>query len=129
MIQASEQNKGWALLIALLALLLAISFSIIALHEQNASQLRYKVPFVPIVPTMSIVFNIALMTYLNHLTWLRMTVWMIFGFAVYFGFGITNSRLNPESRRIGNHGVRTWGSVDDDHVQLAEDTTSVNSAY
>lgn len=116
-------------MIALMALLLAISFSIIALHEQNASQLRYKVPFVPFVPTLSIVFNIALMTNLNHLTWVRMTIWMIFGLAVYFCYGITNSRLNPETRRL-NFDVRTWGSaLDDDQNCLATDTTSINSAY
>lgn len=45
------------MLVGLIAAILAISFAIIALHTQETSTLRYKVPFVPFVPTLSIVFN------------------------------------------------------------------------
>lgn len=41
--------------------------------------LKYKVPFVPFVPLLSIFFNVALIVNLNWLTWMRFIVWMIIG--------------------------------------------------
>jgi amino acid permease len=65
--------------IGFVILLFVILFFVISLHQQNVSNLRYKVPFVPFVPTLSIFFNIALMVNLQTLTWLRLVFWMIIG--------------------------------------------------
>jgi amino acid permease len=65
--------------IGFVILLFIILLSVISLHQQNVSNLRYKVPFVPFVPTLSIFFNIALMVNLQSLTWLRLIFWMIIG--------------------------------------------------
>lgn len=111
----------------MLLIILAASFLIITFHEQNASQLRYKVPFVPFVPTLSIVFNVALMTNLQALTWFRLLVWMIFGFFVYFCHGIKYSKLDPNRLSIGGKDVRNWGSIDDS--ANLPDNASVLSTY
>lgn len=49
------------------------------MHKQNNEDLRYKVPFVPIIPIMSIFFNVSLIVNLNWLTWIRFILWMILG--------------------------------------------------
>lgn len=95
LVELSQDNGYWALVIFILAAALAITFAIIALHEQNITNLRYKVPCVPFIPTLSILFNVTMMTNLNKLTWLRLVLWMAVGFIIYFVYGIKNSTLNP----------------------------------
>ncbi|RWS31884.1 cationic amino acid transporter 4-like protein [Leptotrombidium deliense] len=127
LIKASKTNSSLNVITGLLAVIIAICFTLIALQEQNTSALRYKVPFVPFVPTMSIVINVALMTNLNVLTWIRLIVWMILGFAIYFGYGIKHSVLNPEAFKMKKD-VKNWGSLDD-HNYLTGETASIASAY
>lgn len=83
----------------------------------------------PFVPTLSIVFNIALMTNLQALTWARLVVWMAVGFGIYFLYGINASRLNPESSRVNKSIVRSWGAIDDQARLTQSDTLSVGSQY
>lgn len=52
---------------------------IVAHHQNDTSDLRFKVPLVPFVPALSILFNLEFMLHLNILTWLRFFVWMIIG--------------------------------------------------
>ena len=110
---ATTESAWYALIIFVLALMLAVTYSIIALHEQNTAGLRYKVPCVPFVPTLSILFTGALMTNLNKLTWIRLVIWMIVGLFIYFAYGIKNSTLNPESKSVKKE-YRSWGSIDSD---------------
>lgn len=49
------------------------------MHKQNIENLRYKVPFVPFIPVLSIFFNVALIVNLNWLTWMRFIIWMAIG--------------------------------------------------
>lgn len=51
----------------------------------------FQVPFVPLIPTLSIFVNTFLMLNLSYLTWVRFTVWMAFGLFIYFTYGIWNS--------------------------------------
>ena len=50
-------------------------FVIIA-HQQSPPTGKFRVPMVPVIPALSILFNIGLMF---HLTWLRFLVWMVVG--------------------------------------------------
>lgn len=51
----------------------------------------FQVPFVPLIPTLSLFVNTFLMLNLSYLTWVRFTVWMAFGLFIYFTYGIWNS--------------------------------------
>lgn len=88
---------------------------------------------VPFIPTLSILFNVTMMTSLNKLTWLRLVLWMIVGFIIYFTYGIKNSSLNPESKRVKSDldGYRSWGSINSDNakiIQNAEQSAISNKA-
>jgi APA family basic amino acid/polyamine antiporter len=51
------------------------------------------VPFVPLVPMISIVCCVVLMMGLPLLTWLRFFVWLAIGLAIYIPFGRKRSSL------------------------------------
>jgi len=69
------------------ACLLLIMASI-GLQAQSKKELSFKVPFVPLLPGLSVVINIYLMMMLSADTWVRFGVWMAIGFIIYFGYGI-----------------------------------------
>lgn len=52
---------------------------VIEAHEQNTTSLKFKVPLVPYLPALSILFNVELMANLNFLTWIRFILWMAIG--------------------------------------------------
>ncbi|XP_012282383.1 cationic amino acid transporter 4 [Orussus abietinus] len=83
-------------------LILAFSLSVIAVHQQSPNTGKFRVPLVPLVPALSIFFNITLMFHLSLLTWLRFLVWMVVGMLIYFLYGIHYSKeaAGPNSYSI-----------------------------
>jgi APA family basic amino acid/polyamine antiporter len=53
----------------------------------------FKTPWVPLVPVMGVLVNLALMAGLGWSNWLRLFVWMGLGLAIYFGYSRHHSRL------------------------------------
>jgi APA family basic amino acid/polyamine antiporter len=53
----------------------------------------FRVPFSPVVPVLSALACLYLMTNLSIETWLRFLAWMGLGLAVYFTWGRRRSRL------------------------------------
>jgi APA family basic amino acid/polyamine antiporter len=76
-----------------------VCFAVIYLRRSDASIPRpFRVPSVPWVPILGILFCLVLMAGLPLVTWLRLIVWLIVGLAVYFFYGKRHSRLNhPET--------------------------------
>uniref|UniRef100_A0A0M3I2G4 AA_permease_C domain-containing protein n=1 Tax=Ascaris lumbricoides TaxID=6252 RepID=A0A0M3I2G4_ASCLU len=68
------------------------AFVLICLHYQNKAQISFKVPLVPLIPSISMLTNILLMMHLAPITWLRLVVWLVIGFAIYGFYGMKHSR-------------------------------------
>lgn len=78
------QAKWWAITIVILMGLALIGTIIVLLWlPQNKTPLSFKVPFVPILPQLSIFINIFLILKLSYLTWLRFAVWMVIGELIF----------------------------------------------
>ena len=74
-------------------LLYFIGFCMLCISLQPNSQqnLNFKVPLVPLLPTISVFVNSYLMLKLSTITWIRFTIWMAIGFLIYGCYGWRNS--------------------------------------
>jgi basic amino acid/polyamine antiporter, APA family len=64
-----------------------VSAGVIVLRKKQPERPRsFRVPFVPLVPILSIVCCVILMMGLPLLTWVRFFVWLAIGLVVYFGY-------------------------------------------
>lgn len=79
------------LIIVFSSLISLAALGLICLHHQNSDQLQFTVPFVPIVPALSMFINILLMLHLAPITWLRLLVWLLIGMAIYLPYGMKHS--------------------------------------
>uniref|UniRef100_A0A8D8YCI2 Cationic amino acid transporter 3 n=1 Tax=Cacopsylla melanoneura TaxID=428564 RepID=A0A8D8YCI2_9HEMI len=77
---------------ASVGILYTLTFTILSRQGQNTRRLNFKVPFVPLVPCVSIFMNIYLMINLDISTWVRFIVWLAVGLVVYFTYGIFHSK-------------------------------------
>lgn len=62
----------------------------------------FRVPFVPVLPIVTALASLYLITQLPGITFLRFIVWLALGLAVYFLYGRSHSRLEtgePEPAR------------------------------
>jgi basic amino acid/polyamine antiporter, APA family len=72
-----------------------VSAGVIALRRTQPERPRgFRVPLVPLVPALSIVFCLLLMLGLPLETWIRFFVWLVIGLTIYFTFGRRASRLS-----------------------------------
>lgn len=55
----------------------------------------FRVPFGPVLPVLSTLLCLYLMTNLSVETWILFAGWLLLGFVVYFGYSRRRSRLNP----------------------------------
>jgi len=95
----------YTLLGVFLALVLFFLF-IISIHQQHDRAYFFKVPLVPLIPSICIFVTIILMTNLDELTWARYFVWMAVGLTIYFSYGIWHSKeRSKNSRYVTNMGV------------------------
>ena len=74
------QARWWAILMMVLVGVAAIgSMVVLLLLPQNKTPLPFKVPFVPLLPLLSVFINLFLILKLSYLTWIRFAVWMVIG--------------------------------------------------
>ncbi|XP_070163839.1 cationic amino acid transporter 4 isoform X2 [Polyergus mexicanus] len=68
------------------------SLFVINAHRQNPPSGKFRVPLVPFIPALSILFNMGLIMHLSSMTWLRFFIWMTVGIMIYFLYGIHYSK-------------------------------------
>ncbi|XP_043493092.1 cationic amino acid transporter 4 isoform X1 [Polistes fuscatus] len=116
----SSFKSAWNNYFALVNVIILIigSLLVISAHRQNPSNGKFRVPMVPLIPGLSILFNVGLMFHLSLLTWLRFFVWMIVGMLIYFLYGIHYSKeaVSPNSYSVlmaTSEAVRgaKWGAM------------------
>uniref|UniRef100_A0A1I8NLY1 Cationic amino acid transporter C-terminal domain-containing protein n=1 Tax=Stomoxys calcitrans TaxID=35570 RepID=A0A1I8NLY1_STOCA len=95
-------NQLWVLvLLIVLVTLTLLVLVFICLQPREAYARVFRVPFVPVVPAVSIFINIYLMLQLDMMTWIRFGVWMVIGLAIYFFYGLPNSFRDLKRQRVG----------------------------
>ena len=76
-----------------------VSIAVIVLRRTTPKMKRpFRVPQVPILPILSAVLCVGLMTNLALETWLRFLVWLVLGLAIYFFYGRSHSRLAQQEK-------------------------------
>ncbi|EHO54206.1 APC family permease [Lentilactobacillus kisonensis] len=75
---------------------LFVSFGIIPLRRNKEIQNHhgYQVPWYPVLPIISGILCMVMLSQLQAETWIASGVWFVFGLILYFGYGMRHSRLN-----------------------------------
>jgi APA family basic amino acid/polyamine antiporter len=67
----------------------------------------FRVPFVPVLPAVSVLASVYLMLNLPASTWVRFGIWMAIGLGVYAVYGRRHSRLGEQQRTVDLRDQRT----------------------
>ncbi|AXE38317.1 APC family permease [Acidipropionibacterium virtanenii] len=87
--------------IGTLSAFVLVSFSIPVQRKRYPDLKRgFTVPFSPVLPIISGVLCLWLMSNLAVETWLRFVVWLLVGFVVYFGYSYLHSRVRIEGHEL-----------------------------
>ncbi|WP_144109728.1 amino acid permease [Paraburkholderia sp. BCC1886] len=74
--------------------------AVIYLRRSDSDASRpFRVPGVPVVPVLGILFCLLLMAGLPLVTWLRLVVWLVIGLVIYVSYGRNHSKLRFPERR------------------------------
>ncbi len=81
-----------------LAYLMLVSLGLLKLRKMFGKPKagEFKVPFVPILPIVSILTCIVLMLRLQTVTWIVFGIVMVIGLIIYFGYGYGHSKMNEK---------------------------------
>ncbi len=78
--------------IGTLAAFVAVSASVIVLRYTRPNMPRsFKTPFSPLVPLLSVILSLYLMSSLPRTTWNGFLIWTVIGLIIYFGYSRFNS--------------------------------------
>jgi APA family basic amino acid/polyamine antiporter len=80
---------------------LVVSVGVLVLRKTQPELPRaFKVPFVPFIPIISMLFCGYLMFNLPMTTWIGFGIWLVIGLIVYFTFGYRNSELGKREKNL-----------------------------
>lgn len=60
----------------------------------------FRTPFLPVVATLSIIFNVAMMYSLGRHNWERLLLWLSFGILIYIGYGRKRSMVKKRLKEL-----------------------------
>ena len=84
--------------ITALACLVMMSLGILRLRKKMGQPTgkEFRVPFVPVLPILSVMACVFLMTRLDKITWLVFGITVVIGLLLYFGYGYRHSHLKDK---------------------------------
>ncbi|XP_061484472.1 high affinity cationic amino acid transporter 1 isoform X2 [Rhineura floridana] len=89
---ALKNGTTWAIALLVAHFLICFIFTVVIWRQpESKTKLSFKVPFLPILPILSIFVNVYLMMQLNRGTWIRFAIWMLIGLVIYFAYGMWHS--------------------------------------
>ncbi|XP_031840564.1 cationic amino acid transporter slimfast [Nomia melanderi] len=95
---AFGNNVIETVILVILVIILFLNLAAVARQPVQETDIAFKVPLVPFLPTCSIFINFYLMLQLDAFTWIRFSIWMIIGFVIYFFYGISHSEQRKRDK-------------------------------
>ncbi|WIM92611.1 amino acid permease [Actinoplanes oblitus] len=81
--------------IGILLAFVVVCVAVIVLRYRRPDLPRtFRLPWMPVIPALGVVFSLWLITFLAPITWLRFAVWFLIGLVVYFTYSRKHSLLN-----------------------------------
>ncbi|XP_054161650.1 cationic amino acid transporter 2-like [Oppia nitens] len=88
-----DGNVGAIVGVCLTMLLILVVGYCLTRQPTIAKSKNFEVPWIPLVPFLSVFVNVYLMLNLSKATWIRFAVWMFIGLLIYTLYGIRHSSL------------------------------------
>ncbi|HEV7908905.1 MAG TPA: amino acid permease [Pseudonocardiaceae bacterium] len=92
-IGAAAELTNIGILLAFVVVCIAV---IVLRYRRPELERSFKLPGMPVVPIIGVIFSIWLITFLTPTTWLRFAVWFVIGLIIYFAYGKRHSSLAKE---------------------------------
>ncbi|MCG3084635.1 amino acid permease C-terminal domain-containing protein, partial [Anoxybacillus sp. LAT27] len=74
---------------------ITVSIGVLVLRKTQPNLKRaFRVPFVPVIPILAVLFCGYLVLQLPMTTWIGFISWLLIGLAIYFVYGRRHSKLN-----------------------------------
>jgi len=90
-IQEAAELTNIGILLAFVVVCVAV---IVLRYRRPEVPRSFRLPAMPLVPAIGVLFSLWLITFLSPITWLRFAVWFVIGLVVYFAYGRRHSILN-----------------------------------
>ncbi|XP_072751687.1 cationic amino acid transporter 3 isoform X1 [Anoplolepis gracilipes] len=91
-------NVVISVILVVFVIVLFLNLAAIGRQPIQKTKLSFKVPFVPLIPCLSIFINIYLMFQLDVFTWIRFATWLLIGFCIYGFYGINHSEQGKKDK-------------------------------
>jgi APA family basic amino acid/polyamine antiporter len=83
--------------IGILLAFVVVCIAVIVLRYRRPELPRsFRLPGMPVIPALGVIFSIWLITFLTPTTWLRFAAWFLLGLIVYFAYSRRHSKLRDE---------------------------------